>query len=168
MEAPPSPELHIEWVYSPLPPADVRWYSYRAAWSEAELVKAPEVPHRAHLLRFCAADSLGLEAAFRRRHDELERCWWEEEAQLHTRGNGGGGAAAATSSSPSAAATAAAAAAVGTAAEAAGEGAAAPAAAAAAVEASASTLDWAYFCADCGEEGLLGRRSGAAGQRSAR
>ena len=65
MESPPSPELHIEWLYSPLAPEAVRWYSYRAAWSEAELVKAPEVPHRASLLRFCAADSAALEAAYR-------------------------------------------------------------------------------------------------------
>ncbi len=32
MEVAPSPELHIEFCYSPLPPEDVHWYSYRAAF----------------------------------------------------------------------------------------------------------------------------------------
>lgn len=27
-----SPEVHIEWLYSPLSPKCVRWYSYRAAY----------------------------------------------------------------------------------------------------------------------------------------
>ncbi len=27
-----SPDVHIEWVYSPLPSESVRWYSYRAVY----------------------------------------------------------------------------------------------------------------------------------------
>lgn len=89
-----SPDVHIEWVYSPLAPESVRWYSYRAAYDPKELAKATEIPHRGSLLRFCAADSSALEAAYRERHDELEACWWEEEAALHSKDSAQGRRAA--------------------------------------------------------------------------
>lgn len=63
---PGSPELYIEFVYAPVAPEAVRWYSYRAPWDARELAKATEVPHRGSLLRFCAADSAALETEFRR------------------------------------------------------------------------------------------------------
>ncbi|KAL4854538.1 Phospholipase SGR2 [Chlorella vulgaris] len=60
----------------------------------AEVGKATEVPHRGSLLRFCESDSAALEAAYRTRHADLERCWWEEEAELQ-KGSGAEEAAAA-------------------------------------------------------------------------
>jgi hypothetical protein len=35
------------------------------------------VPHRAHIMRFCSADSNALEAGYRDRKDELEAAWWQ-------------------------------------------------------------------------------------------
>lgn len=65
------------------PKLDSRWFSYKAAWSGAkDVAENPEIPHRGSLLRFCDADNAKLEEAFSLRRDELERCWWEEEAAV--------------------------------------------------------------------------------------
>lgn len=46
-------------------PRQVRWYSYRAAFTSLkDAARTTEVAHRGSVLRFCAADSLALEAAY--------------------------------------------------------------------------------------------------------
>ena len=84
-------------------------------------------------------------APSRLHHEELEGCWWEEEAALHwkDKGSSDGG-------SGSGAAAVAAAAAAAAAPGAAGAG-------AAAAEAPPGTDDWAYFMGGCAGEGTSGR-----------
>lgn len=66
-----------------------RWYAYRAPFTTLrDMAKTTEVAHRGSLLRFCAADSAALEAAYRRRSDEVERVWWEEEARVQPASGG--------------------------------------------------------------------------------
>ena len=47
---PLSPELHIEFIYQPLPPDQVRWYSYKAAYEvkgdERKAGRGPRAPAR--------------------------------------------------------------------------------------------------------------------------
>lgn len=41
-----------------------------------------DIPHRGTLLRFCDADSLKLENAYRSKSEDIERAWWVEEASF--------------------------------------------------------------------------------------
>eukprot|EP00887_Chlorella_sp_A99_P003527 scaffold7.g3527.t1 len=89
--APNSPaggDVHLVFHYRPLPLEDVRWYSYRSAFSLKEVAKTTEVTHRGSVLRFCSADSAALEQAYRNGAEDLERAWWQEEAQLQLGSDG--------------------------------------------------------------------------------
>ena len=54
-------ELEQHWP----PKVESRWFSYRAPWSAKDVAEHPEIPHRGSLLRFCDADNVKLEEAFR-------------------------------------------------------------------------------------------------------
>ncbi|CAL8470099.1 g9641 [Coccomyxa elongata] len=71
------------WSYEPLRPEQLRWYWNKQPYS-LKAVYQTDVQHRAHLQRFGDADNVALEKAYRERLDQLERAWWEEEAELST------------------------------------------------------------------------------------
>ncbi|KAK9808811.1 hypothetical protein WJX72_004107 [[Myrmecia] bisecta] len=77
----PLPQGTAAFVYNPLEIGDVRWYWLKIPFS-LKGIYSTDVPHRAHLQRFCLVDSANLETAFRQRADELQRLWWEEHAEL--------------------------------------------------------------------------------------
>lgn len=65
-----SPDVHIEWVYSPLAPESVRWYSYRAAYDpKGALLLALSFPGRRLACHACpACPPRPAATARRRRH----------------------------------------------------------------------------------------------------
>eukprot|EP00873_Tetraselmis_striata_P042671 jgi/Tetstr1/462935/TSEL_007883.t1 len=65
-------------VFGDLDVADVRWF-----WSKAGYIPAgPELPSRGEVNRFSDVDSAALERAYRAQHEELDRAWWQEVAEL--------------------------------------------------------------------------------------
>lgn len=53
-----------QWSYAPLTPEEVRWFWTKPSLS-LKAVYQLDVPHRAHLLRYCDKDNIRLERAYR-------------------------------------------------------------------------------------------------------
>lgn len=53
-----SPDVHIEWVYSPLAPESVRWYSYRAVYDPKGAPLSTSRPQLLFAERWCMLDPL--------------------------------------------------------------------------------------------------------------
>lgn len=70
-----------QWSYAPLTPEEVRWFWTKPSLS-LKAVYQLDVPHRAHLLRYCDKDNIRLERAYRDQAENIERAWWEEQAQF--------------------------------------------------------------------------------------
>lgn len=68
-------------TYEPLKVDQVRWYWNKQPFN-LKAVHQLDVQSRSQLMRYCEEDSNHLEQQYRLRSDELEKAWWNEQAEL--------------------------------------------------------------------------------------